>query len=189
MIKILLLLSLIYTTHGITFMAELNKKARIDILVSQLPPVPQKNPLIKRFIDPSLPIAHYAMSVRDNGFVVYSGKKYGALIGLPINPEDRISFTNILTSPLTVELKPLDINEIARESLSEAYVVIRQLTYRYVPSLKNNIFFDYIILFEGYVSVSSVLHIQASGMIAPSLFSQMPQSIQLMFPQAIGSVF
>lgn len=105
-----------------------------------------------------------------------------------IRAEDHIKAPQIKRSPFSIELTPETIDDLADTVMSQVYVVISQRTYEFDASLSGKIrFFKQVILFSELVSVGNTITIQASGIINPEKFDEVPPQFQSRYPQADGS--
>lgn len=176
------------TCLGITFNISLATKAEIEIYISQKVPEFFSVECPIR-VDTAQTIAQYALLITSQQKILL-WQKLDDIKGFDvfIKPRDFFIMPSRHDNPFSITLSTDQIKQIVDKSLDQVYVLIRQRTYMYNGDTQRISFFAYAILKQAFMPVNTTVSIQASGIIAPSKFNDVPNFLKPFFPIASGSV-
>lgn len=187
---LLILLCLPNSLLGLTFNANLEKHAEIDIIVSRVAPevTPFNDPVNT---NPSDVIARYSFYITWQNKIRLWQQKYKQFMtdNFFLLPSDRFWFPSIHDNPLTIILEEAEILNNLGDDITELYVIITQRTYYYSTRFKRIFLYANVTLFQGFVPINDTITIQASGLINPTVFNEVPVNLRSTYPIATGTAF
>lgn len=104
-----------------------------------------------------------------------------------ITPAMHVTVPTKTNNPCTISLTPDALRALAQENINQVYVLILLRTYFYNFTTKEATFFDDEILMAEFKNLNATITIEASGLIAPSQFDNVPPQLQGIYPMAIGN--
>jgi hypothetical protein len=173
---------------GLTFNIDLEKHAEIDIIVSRIAPpdAPFNSPMNT---NPSDIIARYSFYITWQNEIRLWQQKYRQFMTevFFISPADRFWLPSIHPNPMAIILEETEILNALGADITEIYVIITQRTYYYSARFNRIFLYANVVLMQGFVPINDVITIEASGLINPAVFNEVPANLQSTYPIATGS--
>jgi hypothetical protein len=187
---VLLMSNLSHVALAITLNVALAVHAQIDIQISKAPPLAL--PIAVMNIFDTNTVARYSLLVQPDGVILLWQRLYDdrPISTEPfdgfIRPEMHWSIPTQTSNPVAIQLTPQRIEELVG-TVSQLFITVKQRVYAYSFEHNNIIFSHGSFLKQDFIGLNAVVDIQASGLISPSQFGQLPAEIQSQYGMAFGS--